>query len=627
MSVAVLEAAKLYTDKHVQQIGVRAWQVLGVREAGDVRAVYIVAQAGANYTCSCQNGLLQEVCRHILAVVRWRENHPIPPVSSPLFEDKLGPLPAHVKELRPYQWQAIQEIVDHFNAGKRVVIFEGPTGIGKTVVGEATRRVLGARSIYLCVDISLQKQFVRDFPYAALIMGRSNYPTLDYPERFYLPGDNLSCDDCDKQRINDEEVVCSWCSNVYACPYQVAKRTAMNSPLAVANLAYWIAEIQFGQKAFAKRELVIIDEADELESIIMSAVEVRVGPRQMESLRIGPPEKKTVPESWDEWVQNVALPAVSARLATLKEMVEELPFGSPVRLRSVREIRGLERLYAGLKRVENGRVKDGNWVYAPDRDGAVVFKPIRVAEDAREIVWTNGEKFLLMSGTICAPDIYAQELGLEEDEWAFVHVPSPFPKENRPIYVVPRANITRKTKADEIGVLVATIDQIIDRYPNDRVLVHAVSYDLTRDIVANSRHQGRMITYNSARERFSALARYEATPGAVLVAPSMERGVDLRDDLCRCVIIAKIPYPNLGDRQVAARAYSRGGQAWYILQTVRTIVQMCGRGVRSATDYCDIYIVDRQFMEFRRRAWRMFPAWWREAVVWHDKPTIRATIA
>jgi len=57
------------------------------------------------------------------------------------------------------------------------------------------------------------------------------------------------------------------------------------------------------------------------------------------------------------------------------------------------------------------------------------------------------------------------------------------------------------------------------------------------------------------------------------------------------------------------------GQTWYTVKTIRDIVQMTGRGVRTPTDVCPTYILDQQFT---RNIWArsklLFPQYFREAV-------------
>ncbi len=58
-----------------------------------------------------------------------------------------------------------------------------------------------------------------------------------------------------------------------------------------------------------------------------------------------------------------------------------------------------------------------------------------------------------------------------------------------------------------------------------------------------------------------------------------------------------------------------GGQLWYTVQTIRDIVQMCGRGVRHKEDFATCYILDQQFARNLWGKWKgYFPEWFREAV-------------
>ena len=100
-----------------------------------------------------------------------------------------------------------------------------------------------------------------------------------------------------------------------------------------------------------------------------------------------------------------------------------------------------------------------------------------------------------------------------------------------------------------------------------------------------------------------------------MLAPSMSRGIDLPDDLCRVQIIAKCPFPALGDKQIASRLHLPGGQLWYTVKTIRDMVQMTGRAVRHDNDWAVTYIMDVNFGKNLWSKWkRLFPAWWAESV-------------
>ena len=101
----------------------------------------------------------------------------------------------------------------------------------------------------------------------------------------------------------------------------------------------------------------------------------------------------------------------------------------------------------------------------------------------------------------------------------------------------------------------------------------------------------------------------------MLIGPALERGLDLKDDLCRAILIPKVPYGNLGDAQVSARKNLPDGQGWYASHTLRTLVQGTGRGMRHEGDWCNTHVLDAQFPKLMARSRWMVPEWWHKAVV------------
>lgn len=165
----------------------------------------------------------------------------------------------------------------------------------------------------------------------------------------------------------------------------------------------------------------------------------------------------------------------------------------------------------------------------------------------------------------------------------------------------------------------AAVLKVASLHPNDKILVHTVSYSLNKVIegyLDNSEHYLRTITYHTAGEKQKAIDRYLYTPSAILLAPSLDRGIDLPGDDCRVIIVCKVPFPSLGDKQISQRLYSKGGQNWYAVRTIRSLVQMTGRGMRSSDDYCESYILDSNFVSMiLRKNKHLLPSWWKDALV------------
>ena len=522
----------------------------------------------------------------------------------------LPPLPDRFADgFRPNQWEAIDEIVDHFRNGTKVVFLGAPTGSGKTLIGETVRRVLDGSTVYACTTKSLQNQIIRDFDYGRTIKGRSNYRTL-------LRSD-LTADDCDG-RWDQGPLSCSWCPNMNICPYRVAKEEAAKAPLPVLNMAYYLNETQSPHSLFNGRSLVIIDEADTLEQQLLGFFEVRITPRVRQQLGIKSLPKKTVNDDWARWLTEDVIPAIERRR---HELTSQTQLFDDENVELKRERKRLNNLMAQVKLLTDetrGVAGETAWVLetwgSSDKSPQIVFKPVRVTDFAREVLWERGARFLLMSATMISPDKMAEELGLEDDEWEYVDMPSSFPPERRVVMYQPAVAMSHKTKDTDYPKMAKAVAGIIDEYPGVRILVHTNSYDLTR-FLWDRLDSDRIVTYWSAQERDRALRDFLANPDSVMLAPSFERGVDLPGEDCEVQVIAKVPYPNLGDKRVNARFYAYGGRTWFAIETIRSIVQATGRGMRSADDWCDTLILDRQFGRLWKDQKSLFPNWWADALV------------
>lgn len=515
----------------------------------------------------------------------------------PRFNTDALPWPEWVTGFRDTQTTALAQVLDAYDRGADVVMLDAPTGTGKTLLAEMIRRAGGFRdALYVCNTIGLQEQFLEDFPYAQLIKGRSNYLPLAGPR-------DATCADC----VGKE---CDWCETEdgeIACPYKTARQRALSSPLSVTNTAYFIAEANH-VGGFSGRDLVIADESDTLEGILTGYIEFRVPAKWLNRLGLDEPKKGSHGATVARWVQDVLIPAVQDHKVRGDE------------LERAAEQRDKDALLGACSRFITSDIDE--WVRDNDA-GPVVYRPISCAAWGPELLWQHGRKWLCMSGSIISTREQVRSLGAMGLEVATVEVPMTFPVENRPIYVAPVADMSMKTQEDDLPKMVAAIENILANHPGDRVLIHCVSYRLAdllhRKLGLSTRDEVRgraMLTYHNSRERDHAFDRYKAAPGAVLFAPSMDRGFDFAGDLARVVIIAKVPFMSLGDTQVSRRMRAPGGEEWYAVQAVRTILQMTGRGVRSSTDSCATYILDKQFAtNLYAKNMSLFPRWWRDGMV------------
>lgn len=508
-------------------------------------------------------------------------------------------LPEKFSEFRNKQLETAAKV----NASNRYAyLLDAPTGIGKSLIAATVQKLSGKQAIYTCTTKQLQDQLVADFPYARTLKGRNNYRCLKYPNLF----PDISAEECTHKPPANE------CEYSGKCPYMVAKHEALDAPLAVLNMSYFLSEANF-VGMFSGRDLLIIDEFDTTEDQLMSYVEVLITTRMIDRLDVPPPRFKTKFESWIEWA-STTLRIIEPELHQLEELTSGEGTWDMVDFQALKRKRDLSRMVSKLRFFV--KEVDKNWVWSAGAD-RWSFKPVWVSKYAHGVLWQHAKKIVGMSATILDPKQVASNTGLVlgERHYEYMEMPSPFPKKNRPVYFEPCANVISREMDNALPAVANALRNIMNKHPDDHILVHTVSYKV-RDAIMKTIKSKRLITHSS-RDRADVLDRFKASKQPlVLVSPSMDRGVDLPDEACRVVVICKMPYPDLGDPQTSRRVHaSKDGNNWYAHKTISTIVQMAGRGVRSETDYAITYILDNQFKRLFNEHRRMFPSWFKEAVV------------
>jgi Rad3-related DNA helicase len=276
-----------------------------------------------------------------------------------------------------------------------------------------------------------------------------------------------------------------------------------------------------------------------------------------------------------------------------------------------RRVKGCENLISRMQLMKANLQADWIWETKDDR---WVFRPLWITKQlAERTFYAFGDRFIIMSATLPPVNIASFLLGAEEADGYGIEVDHPFPVENRQVIIRPRYSLTRASFDSMKERILDAHREILAQYPNDKILIHAVSYNLARLILSIG--DRRMITHNSD-DKEEAIQRFkESTKPLVMVSPSMTRGVDLHDDLARVIIWSKSPYLSLGDEITKRRAnYGRFGAMWYSSDAAQSIVQGCGRGVRHAEDFAITYILDEKIKELVLRKTYLFPKWFIDSV-------------
>lgn len=200
---------------------------------------------------------------------------------------------------------------------------------------------------------------------------------------------------------------------------------------------------------------------------------------------------------------------------------------------------------------------------------------------------------VMTSATIGSKSTICENFGTNNIE--FINIPSTFNFNNCPIYVNPRNKLNYSNKAKSLPNILKQVEQILDGYNSVHGIIQTGNYEVMNYVINNikEKYKKRLFYYNNTSEKREILEKFKNNSNSVLIGPSLFEGIDLPDDLCRFIIIMKVPYPCLGDELVQRKIELF--PTWYNSQTSNYIIQGIGRGVRNKTDWAHTYILDGCF--------------------------------
>lgn len=469
------------------------------------------------------------------------------------------------------------------------LLVNAPTGSGKTLLQVAYGTFSGPTWTYAVHTKALQRQVEATFEGVPVMMGRSNY-------------------DCwIDETVTAEDAICAngeWCPHTGSfgpdeeapaedrCPFYAARYEALSKYYRAVNYAVLLSNPVFRSKMYGRpvTATLLADEAHRVEEAVASAVEIFLSRRTLQRLGVSLP-KYTSLEDWLGWVRSYR--------SVIRSAVEDASEGGKVKSgfkRLVQAVDALSRLY---------EADIGKWLVEV-KDSGVLFKPVWGRDFVMSHMLSKDiHRAMFTSATLIGAEYIADMLGLPPGSWAYLDVPSTFAPELRPVNYAPVAPMNAAAiNSDESKArqqMQAAIDKLIDRYMMGGAgagLVHTVSHRYTQRVLTESRWRPIMTAEVSQH-----VERRNRGEPSVLVSPSMSEGWDGRDDLCRFIIMPKVPFPNLVDERVKLR--KEEDPRSYDHAALVAVVQGTGRGVRHETDRCDSWILDSNWrlLYHRRKDW------------------------
>ncbi len=521
------------------------------------------------------------------------------------------------KQARNNQLELISEILEAFETGYKYVILEAGTGTGKSVIAATLAQILQPAYI-LTMTKQLQRQYADEFGYNQ-VKGRNNFLCLD-------SGSIVSCDQgtCQSTRSFDE-FTCPFGIQIennkqkdvkkdsdgfysvpftfksgQKCPYWNQKANAIKSPVSLLNYDYAYLELNY-IKHFQKRDLMVMDEAHNLENKIMGKLELNIYNNQLQNdINQSIPREMRTYTDLKDWV---------AFLEAIYDSYNEININTLTKQKADR----IEHTRRKIKEI-TGNIKrhPENWVVDPT-DDHVSFKPLKIDKYAYNNFFQYADKILFMSATILNKEMFCKWLGLNPDDVYYIHSESPFKKEYRPIHMRLAGPMSKRALWHTAPRTIPILNDILKKHENDKGLIHTNSYQCQRYITDHIKDQ--RILAHTPKNREEILRMFESSnKPLVLVSPSMSEGVDLPYEKCQFQVIYKVPYPYLGDKQINQR--KKKDPEWYAYKTVMTLMQAYGRGMRAENDNCDTYILDKNIQNILRSKMfrKLVPKFFSEAI-------------
>ncbi len=591
------------------------------------------------------------------------------------------PLPSPPRAKQVLAMDFIQEAVQ---AGYRDIVIAAPTGVGKTGVGMAaclwgaaneTRGALGKHSggYYLVTQKMLQDQIEADFDRfpekfedtGITLKTSSEYPcashidcslghtaTTEWLERLRTkqidppypplePGPGLMPCKCLVKWDEDKKYWKRREDRYLHCPYESHKFLFVARPIGVTNYAYWLSERAF-VKAFPIKNILIADECHSIERQLLAFDESEVTARNIVEYARGVDNPCLDNyEDFIKWAQECYLPGVENTFEFLKDSAIELPTNRVLNKKLEAVKNHVNHLLAAIAEL---KMRPLDWIFVCEKAGEVRFldednnwntrdgynyqlKPLNAAPTFKRLIKDSSQVRIYLSAYPGPKDLFCRSLGLDEDQVAWKWLSSTFPVKNRPIFLNLVGSMSKTNYDQTLPRLLSECERILDEHAGEKGLIHCQSYKLGQAIfehMQTTSHAHRILYPPAAANRAQYFDQHRNMDvPTVMLSPSMTEGFSLDEDLARFQIIAKVPYPYLGDPQVKAKMEL--DREWYVLQAVQALIQATGRIVRSDTDYGATYILDADFQRlYDENKNHFFPLWWREALI-KPKPKEYAT--
>jgi ATP-dependent DNA helicase DinG len=597
--------------------------------------------------------------------------------------------------------RAMTEAVAAAVRERRHLIVQAGTGTGKSLAYLVPAIALGQKAVVSTATKALQDQLAtRDLPALAaslgtpfdfaVLKGRSNYVCLQRVREVQSGGDQPALDAYepgtagpgglgplgrelrrlvawaegaavtgDRAELDFEPSDLAWalvsvgpseCPGAARCPSgdrcfaEAARERAALADVVVVNTHLYTTALAAGGGILPPHDLVVFDEAHELEDIASSALGFEITPGRFAALGRGSrpllPEPDAAgavadaaavfAEAFGPWTGR-ALPRPlddrdAARLNLIRERVARLQgelrragsgsagSGSASRpgddARHLRLAAASSHLLGDLDRVVGLGDDDVAWVEGPEHQPRLRVAPIDVGLSLRARLWEAPDGPVGVLTTATVPPRLGERLGLPGGSFEQLDVGSPFAYDEQALLYCP----LHLPEPRQPGFEEAMIDELVTLIgaAGGRTLALFTSWRVMQSAVDAAR--GRLpydLLAQSDLPKPALVARFAAEEATCLFATmGFWQGVDVPGPSLSLVTIDRLPFPRPDDPLLQARRARAGARAFEVIDVPRAaalLAQGCGRLIRTRTDRGVVAVFDNRLAKARYR-WALINA-------------------
>jgi len=424
------------------------------------------------------------------------------------------------------------------------------------------------------------------------------------------------------------------------CPYDESKNGYLGGKVSLTNFHLYLIYAIYNQKMFEQREsnVLIVDECHEFDDVMSDFITIKITESLVKRLKftneyqiVKALSKVKSIENYIEFLKYFNN-EIKTTIATIDgSMVPNRDITSDKRDLKISTLTNspnkdvkMMQIISDLKQylikidifLKEYDANPDNWVLESNynektKQKELSLEPIWAYDYLDKYVWSNYDAVILMSGTILDKKLFSELNGLDPDRSVYYSVDSPFAQENRKVYYMPLGKMSFTKKEETFKNYVPYLHKILKKYEMQKGIIHTNSFELSEWIKRDVENSRLLFHDSSTRDEMLKLHMDSKDP-FVFVSPSVATGVSFDHEKSRFQVISKIPYPSLNSQKNKLR--QKNNPEWYSWKTVAGFLQMCGRSIRSKTDWADTIILDGSFSDLLRFSSNYFPSWFLDSI-------------